>query len=213
MAQMFKINDTQYTTNEAGTYFYKTGTNGKKWRIAKCEYEQAFEEYVNQKADEADVAEWENEMEEAKQEARKEQEKSDKAAEDALNIPKSALKANERYIEKTKGEKKVSKPRRSKDVALESNGVTLTAKQVDFLKEMTKTSFYEAGIDSVLWCDVLTEEIGGQFGGKPMTVGAMISTLREKGIVSVGRDRVNGRMAKCMGFTDLGKEIAKDLGL
>ena len=110
-------------------------------------------------------------------------------------------------------EKKTSKPRRSKDIAHESNGVTLTAKQVDFIRHISDTNFYEHGLESLVWCDVLADEIGGQFANKPMTVGAMISTLREKSLIYVATDRVNGKKVKYFGFTEAGKEIAKELGL
>lgn len=116
-------------------------------------------------------------------------------------------------------EPKAKKVRRSKDIAWAGDGivaphtVTLTAKQVDFIHHIPDTNFYESGLESTPWCDVLTDEIGGQFAGKPMTVGAMISTLREKGLIYVGTDRINGRKAKYFGFTELGKAIAKELGL
>lgn len=133
----------------------------------------------------------------AEQQAREEkQAKSDKQAEQAVNK-----------------EKKQAKPRRSKDIAYEGHGVTLTAKQVDFINHMPDTCFYEHGLDSLLWCDVLAEEIGGQFADKPMTVGAMISTLREKSVIFVARDIEREGKPKYIGFTELGKNIAKDLGL
>ena len=133
---------------------------------------------------------------------------SDKEAEDTMNGKK----------EQDEKKTPAKKTRRSKDVAFEyrPNGtdtVTLTAKQVEFMAEMTKTSFWENGLESTLWCDILADEIGGQFAGKPMTVGAMISTLREKDLVVVGRDASRQGKPKYMALTDLGKAVAKDLGL
>ena len=115
--------------------------------------------------------------------------------------------------EEQEKEVKKTKKRRSKDIAFELDGVTLTTKQVDFIRHLPDTSFWEDGIDSALWVDVLTEEIGGQFAGKPMTVGAMISTLREKKLVEVGIEASRKGKPKFMTFTDLGKEFAKKLGL
>lgn len=137
-------------------------------------------------------AAWEQsgEAERAAREA--EAEKSDKAAEKAMN----------------KGAKK---PRRSKDIAYKGNGVTLTKKQVDFIKRIPEDDFYENGLDSMLWIDVFCDTVADQFN--PMAVGAMVSTLREKKLINVGMQRVNGKNSKFMNFTDLGKEIAKDLGL
>lgn len=114
-------------------------------------------------------------------------------------------------------EPKAKKVRRSKDVAFSclylDKEITLTAKQVDFIHHIPDTSFYENGLDSTPWCDVLADEIGGQFAGKPMTVGAMISTLREKGLIYVGTDRINNKKAKYFGFTPIGAAIAEQLGL
>ena len=110
------------------------------------------------------------------------------------------------------------KSRKSKDVAFtySENGVaivTLTAKQVEFIQHIPDTNFYENGLESTPWIDVLADEIGGQFAGKPMTVGAMISTIREKGLIEVDVMKVNGKKAKFFVFTELGKDIARALGL
>lgn len=122
-------------------------------------------------------------------------------------------KTGETPAKKDNAKKATKKPRKSKDIAYEGHGKTLTAKQVDFIKHIPDTCFYEAGLESTPWCDVLAEEIGGQFANKPMTVGAMISTLREKDLIYVGTEKVNGRKAKYFGFTEIGKAVAKELGL
>lgn len=110
-------------------------------------------------------------------------------------------------------EPKVKKTRRSKDVAFEHNtikgNITLTAKQVDFLKALPGTCFWENGLESTLWCDCIAEEIGWN----PMSVGAMISTLREKGLVSVGQETSRQGKPKFMTFTIVGQVIAEHLGL
>lgn len=163
--------------------YYYKKADGKQTRIPKAEWEQVFDK-------------WQAEVE-AERKAREEaQDKSDKDAEDAVN-----------------GKKKERKPRKSKDIAHESHGKTLTSKQVDFIRHIPDTCFYENGLESTMWCDVLADEIGGQFAGKPMTVGAMISTLREKDLIYVQAEKVNGKKSKYFGFTDLGKKVAKELGL
>lgn len=91
--------------------------------------------------------------------------------------------------------------------------ITLTEKQIDFFHHIQDTCFWENGLDSTLWIDVLCDEIGGQFENKPMTIGAMVSTLREKDLLIVGVQRVNGRKAKFFELTDLGKKVAAELGL
>lgn len=108
---------------------------------------------------------------------------------------------------------KKKRTRKSKDIAYDGNGITLTAKQVDFIRHLPDTCFWERGLDSALWTDVLADEIGGQFAGKPMTTGAMISTICEKGLANRATDRINGRKATFMALTELGKKVAAELGL
>jgi len=179
----FRINGINYTKTEAG-YCYKN-ENGKQVRIKGAEFDEAYNAYTEQEAIEA----------KAKAEAAKAE--NDKKAEEAVN----------------KKAKKAATKRRPKDIAYEGNGVTLTEKQVDFIKRVPDTCFYENGLESTMWIDVLCDEIGGQFAGKPITVGAMISTIREKGLIYVALDKVNGKKAKYFGFTENGKKVAAELGL
>lgn len=109
--------------------------------------------------------------------------------------------------------KKARKPRKSKDIAYEGHGVTLTAKQVDFIHHLPDTCFWENGVESTIWVDCLCDDIGGQFAGKPMTVGAMISTLCEKGLGSRCRDRSRKGNPVAFDLSDLGQKIATELGL
>lgn len=204
----FELNGNIHEANDKGTYFYKsTGSVDKKGnpimkRVSRAIYEQAFEEYTQAAQDDADA--WETEMDEAKAEAEAEakQAQADKQAEENFN---------KKHIEKT--EKKAKKPaKRSKDIAFQHQDITLTQKQVNFIHEAQQTSFYEHGVQSTLWCDVLVDEIGGEFAGKPMTVGAMISTLKEKGLVFVAIEKVNGKKSKYFGFTELGQMVLEELG-
>ena len=104
-----------------------------------------------------------------------------------------------------------SRPRRS--VAFTSSqGETLTEKQVDFLRRLQYSDFWE-GLGSEFWVDCLADTIGGQFEDKPMTIGAMVSTLNEKKLILVKTSRVDGRKARSFTFTPKGKEIAKEVGL
>lgn len=191
----FELNGVTYTRTEKG-YFYKTtGAFDKKgneltMRIAKHVFEQAFDEFVQTHHDE-----WEAQADAELKNRKEAQANSDEIAEKAFN------------------KKDAKKPRKSKDIAHETDGVTLTAKQVDFIRHIPDTNFYEDGLESTMWCDVLADEIGGQFAGKPMTVGAMISTLKEKNLIYVSVAKVNGKKAKYFGFTELGKKVASELGL
>lgn len=117
----------------------------------------------------------------------------------------------------TKGKKAKKSSKSKKNAAYRKHfgevEITLTEKQIDFFHHMQDTCFWENGLDSTPWIDILCDEIGGQFENKPMTVGAMVSTLREKDLLEVGYNRVNGRKAKFFALTDLGKKVAADIGL
>lgn len=162
----FSVNGKTYmekiSKNGRSTYWvtYEQSEKGKVYRVAKDEFENAFEDYLT-----------------------------------------------------LYDENKPSKPRKSKDVAHEAEGVTLTAKQVDFIKHLPDTCFWENGLDSCIWVDCLCDDIGGQFAGKPMTVGAMISTLCEKGLGSRGSEKRDGRKCTSFELTELGKKVAAGLGL
>ena len=181
----FEIDGNRYESNEKGNRFYRFfGT--KKMRIGEAEWLEALRVYNDLEESEEAVKAWEQEAD-AEKRARE-----DKVAKDANTAEDAVAKKN---------------------VAFTHGTTTLTEKQVDFIKHVPDTCFYENGLESTMWIDVLGDEIGGQFAGKPMTVGAMISTLREKGVIYVGEDRINGRKCKYFGFTELGKEVASKLGL
>ena len=184
---MFVIGATTYNESN-GRYYKKTG-DGKKTRISRTAYDAAATEWTEMVTDRA------------KQDA--EQDEIDAITNEMTGKP----------VEPTKV-KKPSKPRKSKDIAHESEcGVTLTAKQVDFLRHLPDSDFWENGLDSEIWVDCLCDEIGGQFRDKPMTVGAMISTLCEKKLGVRCRQKVNGRVATSFALTDLGKTVMSELGI
>lgn len=109
--------------------------------------------------------------------------------------------------------KEMKKTKRTPKNSREIAGVSLTEKQIDFVKHLPDTCFWENGLDSCIWVDCLCDDIGGQFAGKPMTVGAMISTLCEKGLGSRAKDRMNGKKCTSFALTELGKVVAAELGL
>lgn len=134
-----------------------------------------------------------------------------KMADMVVRAAKAKVEESE-TTEETKEIVKTKRTRKSKDIAYtySENGetvVTLTAKQVDFVKHLSDTCFWENGLESCIWVDCLCDEIGGQFAGKPMTVGAMISTLCEKGLGFRGKQKVNGRKCTSFELTDLGMKV------
>lgn len=200
-----------YTMTRPG-YYYKKTAEGQK-RIPKAEWEVAFDAYINtvdeadEEQDEFDVA-YEGRQEMAREEEHRQ----------AENDKQTEAEVNKKHAEK----KPAAKKRASKNVfhtSVAVPGVTLTDKQVSFMLHFPDTCFWEHRLDSTLWIDVLVDEIGGEFTEKPMTVGAMISTLREKGLLRVnfgqygGGIEGKGRKAKYIELTENGKKVAQELGL
>ena len=86
-----------------------------------------------------------------------------------------------------------------------------------FLGWLPKCYYWDRGLDSSVWTfDVRdTLEMMGMAG---MTVGAMISTLREKGLLCVmlgAVESANGRTrrGKYIELTETGKKVAEALGI
>lgn len=233
--EKFEIAGIEYKFN-AETGRYSKTENGKTKRIGKAEYEEAASKPVNTKTIPCESGDHAVEL--AKmgagygikfvgEEQFKPFDKNEfKSEVDKRDRESGRFEVCFEYMgrkywlkdEVSKVSKKSKKSGRAKkNVAYRKQigdvEITLTEKQVDFFHHMQDTCFWENGLDSTPWVDVLCDEIGGQFANKPMTVGAMVSTLREKDLLEVGCDRVNGRKAKYFFLTDMGKEIAADLGL
>lgn len=195
-------NGTIYTRKPNG-YCYKQ-SEGHMTRISVAEFNAAYVQFDEEQGREMSlVPEEEMEAAIAKVEESEQTEEGKKIA--------KAMKD---------GKKSTRKPRRvkgSETIAVETpNGtveVSLTPKQIDFIRHLPDTNFWENGLDSTIWVDVLCDEIGGQFEGKPMTVGAMISTLCEKGLGVRAKNKINNHTATSFALTDLGKAVARELGL
>lgn len=196
-------NGNTYTQQDNG-YCFAT-IDGKKIRCSTASFKMAYDQFV------------------------KEENERQNAANQFMNIDaliavidESEKTEEAKEIQKELAPKKARKPRKSKDIAFKTTialaddriaDVTLTAKQVDFIHHLPDTCFWEEGLDSCVWVDCLCDDIGGQFAGKPMTVGAMISTLCEKDLGTLATRRRENR--KCVSFelTELGKRVAAELGL
>lgn len=200
MTALFTINNTGYNTNEKGNYFFKI-EDEKVVRIGRAEYEAAFEQYTNEITNDEEL-----EFDEgaAIREAKKEMEEaSDHAAEEAVNHPK----------------KKSSRSLRNAAHRVEVDGqeIGLTEKHMVFLTNLPKCSFWDDGLDSSVWVFDVRDTLA-MAGMAGMTVGAMISTLREKGLLRVmlGEvDSMNGRTRreKYVELTETGKKVAEALGV
>jgi hypothetical protein len=183
----FQIGARTYLNNGNG-YYYMTINGTNKTRIKKSDFEEAYNEFVEEATREVEES---METEEVLEAAREAQGQEKPKRKPTKRIPKSV------GYRKTLGDVEV----------------ILTEKQLDFLKHLPDTCFWEDGTKSEVWIDCLCDEIGGQFKGKPMTVGAMISTLCEKGLGYRCKNRVNNRKCTSFGLTELGRLVAEDLGL
>ena len=211
MNEIFKYNGAIYTKSESG-YCYKT-IDGKKTRIKQAEYDEAYNAYTDQAIhdklaaviNKAENPELSEEFVENAIESHEESIESEEVREAALN-------AQGQEKPKRKPTKRIPKSVGYRKTHGETE-VILTEKQVDFLRHLPDTCFWEDGTNSEVWVDCLCDEIGGQFKGKPMTVGAMISTLCEKGLGYRAKGKVNNKKCTSFGLTELGKMVAEDLGL
>lgn len=198
MTNAFTFNDIEYSKNEKG-YCYKFNSD-KKVRIGKAEYEQAYQDAK------AEAEYW----------AKKDKEEQDaKATEDAFNGVAGDGTPLEQVGKEIaqQAKAKAKKARKSKDIALAVTvtladdkiaDVTLTKKQVAFLKELPKCREWEdITLNNPICCDGIAMDIDWN----PMAVGAMVSTLREKGLVVVKKMEDLKGKPKAMMFTVLGIEV------
>lgn len=212
----FEINGATYTRKASGYCYvsYEYSESGKVHRIGKAEFEAKYAQFqteeVMEEAVEIEVTELEpNEGEMVYHDEPIERVDIEAAVE---ATEESETTEEIKQIAKEFAPKK-KRTRKSKDIAYDGNGVTLTAKQVDFIRHLPDTCFWENGLDSKVWVDCLCDDIKGQFEGKPMTAGAMISTLCEKGLGIRCKEKVNNRTATYFELTPTGKVVAAKLGL
>ena len=97
--------------------------------------------------------------------------------------------------------------RRPRDVAFEHGGTTLTARQLEFVRAMSSEESMGSP-EGGWWIDLLID--GAELS--PMSAGAMVSTMREKGLVTVSAEvREDGdgrkRRARYMRLTDRGADV------
>lgn len=94
----------------------------------------------------------------------------------------------------------------------------ITDLQRKFLDLMRQDNFYERGVDSTLFIPILADTLEPLGIGK-MTTGAMVSTLREKGMLVTGLKEwsemgsTRTSKMKCFELTELGKEVMRREGL
>lgn len=185
----FTVNNTGYTMNAKTGYCYRymetKDENGKtrrqNIRISRKEYNEAYDLFVYRAME---------------------------SAEESLESEEMA-----EIVEEMKEEEPKKTPRRRRTqvggMEFSESGVRviITKNQIKFIRMLPMSEFWTESVDSTLWIDVLCDELAMEMG--PMTIGAMVSTLREKGllVVSIG-SYDNGKKAKYIAFTELGKKVA-----
>lgn len=200
MNNTFKLGNVTYTMNDRSGYCYRT-ENGKTRRISKNEFNKTVKKYNEHTEDEMIerlVEEMENE-----EVARIQREMTD----DMTSIAKKvAKKVPERIPHKNKVQ--------VGGMEFTEGGVDiiLTPKQVQFIRLLPDTQHWNEGVDSTLWINVLCDELDDKMG--PMTIGAMVSTLREKHLLEVTVGSYDKKKAKAFRFTNTGKAVVfKVLGI
>ena len=190
------------TETKRCTRYNAEAQNGK--RISVDEYETKMAEALHKET----TANEESKMVEITDEEAFE-EALERAEEDIIT------EEGQEVVREMKKEKKAKRAKKNIAFSVTHDGIeiSLTEKQVDFINHLPDTNFWEHGLDSCIWVDCLCDDIGGQFANKPMTVGAMISTLCEKGLGVRTKERMNGRKCTSFELTELGKKVAKELGL
>lgn len=94
----------------------------------------------------------------------------------------------------------------------------ITDLQRKFLDLMRQDNFYERGVDSTLFIPILADTLE-PLGISKMITGAMVSTLREKGMLVTGLEEwsemgsTRTRKMKCFKLTEIGKEVMRREGL
>lgn len=213
MTTMFNYNKCNYAQNEKGNCFFMQGDDGRYVRISQRVYEEIFAKFLEETTEKIELEDDTDAIAEYGAEMAQEEAKED--TEDTQNTEAPAPASDAK-----KTPKKAKKNTRKKKVQVGGfefqEGeihLILTPKQVDFLKHLSDSPFWQNGVQSTLWIDDLCDEITGQFEGKPMTVGAMVSTLREKGILAVALGRLENKKAKYVELTDFGQRIATRIGI
>lgn len=213
MTTMFNHNGRNYAQNEKSNRFYRQGDDGKYIRISQRAYEEAFAEFLEKTTEKIELEDDTNAIAEYTTEMTQEETKED--AEDTQNTEALTPASDAKKIPK-----KAKKSTRKKKVQVGGfefqEGevhLILTPKQVDFLKHLSDSPFWQRGVQSTLWIDDLCDEITGQFENKPMTVGAMVSTLREKGVLAVAIGNLGNKKSKYIELTDFGQRIATRIGI
>lgn len=213
MTTMFNYNGRNYAQNEKGNRFYRQGDDGKYIRISQHAYEGAFAEFLEKTTEKIELEDDTNAIAEYTAEMTQEETKED--AEDTQNTealtPASDAKKTPKKAKKSTRKKKVQVG--GFEFQEGEIHLILTPKQLDFLRRLSDSTFWQQGVQSTLWIDILCDEITGQFEGKPMTVGAMVSTLREKGILAVAIGRLENKKAKYIELTEFGQHIATRIGI
>lgn len=215
----FELDGVKYARNEDTGYCIKSDGN-KHARIGAAEFNEAYQAHLD--AEDAAIREAVERVmqeEEDAEIARIQEEMAEPEEATIEDVKKAMNKLNKEFCKKTaKASRKNKVQTGGMEISEDGLSIVITAKQVAFIKELPRSEFWTCGVDSRLWIDCLCDELSDKMG--PMTVGAMVSTLREKHLLEVGVAQFGGgidgkgRKSKYMVFTETGKKVAaRVLGL
>lgn len=184
MRNTFEFNGRAFNRQDNGYCFVTE--NGKKTRISGAKFNDAYDEFLA----------WQMEQTATEIETEQVEETQVELIEEPKKTTKRAKKVNKNLTNITLGD---------------GTQIGLTEKQLLFIERMPEDNFWENGLDSALWVDCYCDTISDELNA--MQVGAMVSTLREKGLLVVAGEKRNGKKAKSFHLTDLGQKLAIALGL
>lgn len=87
-------------------------------------------------------------------------------------------------------------------------GILLTKKQAEFLYRMPEDECFDHDTDSEVFIDNYADTLSDTMNR--MTVGAMITTLREKKLITVYWGKIGGSKTKFFKLTSLGKSVYEE---
>lgn len=120
--------------------------------------------------------------------------------------PQEAPREATKKVDSHTGTRKRSRAREGLPVASEGVSVVLTPKQVEFMERMSENpGWEEKGINGEYIVSLYAAELSDTMN--PMSVGAVLTTLREKGLVKTQKTRYNGSKECLFSFTDDGVKI------
>lgn len=95
-------------------------------------------------------------------------------------------------------------------VAVKNGMVLMTPRQIDFIENLDRMAGW-TGVEGSYTCGEYIAAVG--FQNSPSSVGAVLATLKEKGIVRVDQNTVGGSACKMFTLTEVGRQAFRTIKL